>query len=116
MVRLLRDGDDLPDGHCVEDWIELQGLLCQCDVQLWIHHVPGHAHWVNHDADVDNWAARWNDRADREANMAMKMHGVELLRLHQQLWEHHEGELADICALQELHLDIIEKTATDSTG
>ena len=109
LVRLLRDGDDLPDGHCAEDWIELQGLLCQCDVQIWVHHVPGHAHWVNQDADVDNWAARWNDRADREANMAMKMHGGELLRLHQQLWEHHEGELSDVCALQALHLDIIEK-------
>ena len=59
--------------------------------------------------DFDNWAARWNDRADREANMAMKLHGEELLGLHRQLCAHHERELAELCALQELHLDILEK-------
>ena len=109
LVRLLHDGADVPEGHCVDDWVELQGLLCLCDVQLQIHHVPGHAKWVDQDIDFDNWAVRWNDRADREANMAMKMHGDELLCLHRQLCAHHEHELSDVCALQDLHLDVIEK-------
>ena len=106
---MLNDSLDVPDGHCEEDWVELQGLLCHCEIHLRVQHVPGHARWTNHDMDVENWAARWNDRADREANMAMKLHGQALLRLHQRLWAHHEGELADVCALQELHLDIVEK-------
>ena len=116
LVRLLRDGDDLPGGHCAEDWIELQGLLCQCDVQIWVHHVPGHAHWVNQDADVDNWAARWNDRADREANMAMKMHGGELLRLHQQLWEPSWRRTFRCMRPTSTSLGHHRETATDSTG
>jgi len=41
--------------------------------------------------------------------MAMKLHGEELLGLHRQLCAHHERELAELCALQELHLDILEK-------
>ena len=109
LARMLNDSLDVPDGHCEEDWVELQGLLCHCEIHLRVQHVPGHARWTNHDMDVENWAARWNDRADREANMAMKLHGQALLRLHQRLWAHHEGELADVCALQELHLDIVEK-------
>ena len=109
MVRLLHDEADLPEGHCGEDWMELQGLLCHCDVQVQVHHVPGHAKWVNQGVDFDNWAARWNDRADREANMAMKLHGEDLLCLHRQLCAHHERELSEVCALQELHLDIMEK-------
>ena len=113
MVRLLHDAADLPEGHCGEDRVELQGLLCHGEVQLQIHHVPGHAKWVNQDFDFDNWAARWNDRADREANMAMKLHGDELLCLHRQLCAHHERELSEVCALQDLHLDIMEKTAQD---
>ena len=40
MVRLLHDAADLPEGHCGEDRVELQGLLCHGEVQLQIHHVP----------------------------------------------------------------------------
>lgn len=68
---------------------------------------------VHQEVDFQNWAARWNDRADREANMAMKLHGPHLLALHQQLCAHHEGELSDLCALQELHLDVMDKTKLD---
>ena len=38
MVRLLHDAADLPEGHCGEDRVELQGLLCHGEVQLQIHH------------------------------------------------------------------------------
>ena len=109
MNRLLKDGTDIPEGYCEDDWVELQGLICHCEIQVQIHHVPGHAKWTHQDMDFENWAARWNDRADREANMAMKLHGAELLDLHHQLRAHHERELSEVCALQELHLDIVEK-------
>ena len=109
LSRLLHDAMDIPDGHCEDDWMELQGLLRLCEGRLHVQHIPSHVGWSHQDADVDNWAARWNDRADREANMAMRLHGCDLLALHQRLWAHHEGELADLCALQELHLDIVEK-------
>ena len=45
--------------------------------------------------------------------MAMKLYGDELLCLHRQLCAHHERELSEVCALQDLHLDIMEKTAQD---
>jgi ribonuclease HI len=113
MVRLLHDIKDVPEGNYENDWIELQGLLCQRDVMLQVQHVPGHCQWIHQEVDFQNWAARWNDRADREANMAMKLHGPHLLALHRHLCAHHEGELADLCALQELHLDIMDKAKLD---
>ena len=59
------------------------------------------------DQDVHDWTARWNDRADREARFAQKLHGGALLALHRQLCEVHEREVSDLCALQELHVAVI---------
>eukprot|EP00435_Cladocopium_sp_Y103_P052731 s1330_g16.t1 len=58
--------------------------------------------------DVDDWTARWNDRADREARSAMQLHGAALCALHRRLWEHHDRELYDLVALQALHLDVLQ--------
>ena len=104
-IRLLQDIDDLPDGQHQEDWLQLQGLLCQRDHCIREQHVPGQAKWDHWDQDLDSWL---NDRADREANMAMKLHSPAFLRLHRLLLGHHERELADIKELQSLHIDINE--------
>eukprot|EP00435_Cladocopium_sp_Y103_P027308 s203_g6.t1 len=84
-IRMLKDIEDVPGGHCENDWKELQGLLYHRQVHIFVRHVPGHANWSNFDDDFDNWAARWNDRVDREAKSAMRLHGTELLALHQRL-------------------------------
>lgn len=42
MVRLLHDIRDVPDGNYDNDWLELQGLLCQREMSLQVQHVPGH--------------------------------------------------------------------------
>ena len=102
-VRLLHDEHDLSEGKHQDDWLELQGLLCACSVPLYVQHIPGHAKWDPTDQDLEGWCARWNDRADREANMAMRLHGEELLSLHRQLLGHHERELCDLLCLQRLH-------------
>ena len=107
-LRLLQDIDDVPEGQHSDDWLRLQGLLCQREHPIQIQHVPGHARWELCDQDLDSWLARWNDRADREANMAMKLHSWELQRLHRLLLGHHERELADLKELQLLHIAINE--------
>eukprot|EP00435_Cladocopium_sp_Y103_P044611 s1371_g12.t1 len=112
-VRLLRDISDVPSGHYEEDWIELQGLLWHSEIDIKIQHIPGHAKWQNMDYDVANWAARWNDRADREANMAIRLHGADLCALHARLCEHHERELRELRALQDLHLAVLAHKGED---
>ena len=102
-VRILHDEHDLPEGKHQDDWTELQGLLCARAAPLYVQHIPGHAKWDHADQDIDGWFARWNDRADREANMAMRLHGEELLCLHRRLLGHHERELSDLLCLQRLH-------------
>eukprot|EP00435_Cladocopium_sp_Y103_P066709 s345_g29.t1 len=109
LLRLLQDGDDCPAGYCEEDWRELQGLVRQQHAPIHVQHIPGHARWSHTDQDADSWAAKWNDRADREANsMAMKLHGTELLRLQHRLCAHHEQEVRELRELQELHLAVTQ--------
>ena len=106
-VRLLQDEHDLPDGKHASDWLELQGLLCSRLHPIHVQHVPGHAPWDNVDQDLEGWQARWNDRADREANMAMRLHGEAVLSLHQDLLGHHAQELSDLIQLQNLHAAVV---------
>ena len=106
-VRLLHDAQDLPDGKHADDWLELQGLLSACHCPLYVQHVPGHARWDHADQDLEGWLARWNDRADREANMAMRLHGDDLLDIQRQLLGHHAQELSDLLQLQKLHVAVI---------
>ena len=106
-VRLLQDDQDPPDGKHADEWLELQGLLCARSCPLYVQHVPGHARWDHADQDVDGWLARWNDRADREANMAMRLHGEVLLGIQRQLLGHHVQEVADLVQLQKLHVAIV---------
>ena len=112
-MRLLQDPEDVPDGKHHEDWLELQGLLCQCDKAIFLQHIPGHAHWDHADQDLDQWLARWNDRADREANMAMKLHAEELLHLHRLLLQHQDNEMGDLQQLQKLHIAVMHFQKTD---
>ena len=108
MNRMLTDVRDVPQGTHEEDWLELQGLLVDCTTSLSIQHTPGHARCGFVDQDVQDWTARWNDRADREAKAAQRLHGSALLSLHRQLWEVHEREVADLCALQDLHIAVMD--------
>ena len=104
--RLLQDIEDIPEGQHQDDWLHLQGLLCQREKIIRVQHVPGHARWDLCDQDLDSWLARWNDRADREANMAMKLHPADLRHQHHLLLGHHDRELADLKQLQALHIAI----------
>ena len=66
MSRLLTDVKDLPQGSHDEDWLELQGILVNCTKDLLVQHIPGHVLSGHVDQDVQDWTARWNDRADRK--------------------------------------------------
>ena len=111
--RLLIDPLDAPDSTNEEDWKELQGLLIQGRDRITIQHVPGHSTRADNDLDVGDWAARWNDRADREAQAAQRLHGPTM-KTFEELWKHHEQVVRDLCALQSLHLDVLERfTVTD---
>ena len=85
LARLLNDITDLPTGTHEEDWIELQGLLPEKCGGLTVQHIPGHVPVCFYDQGVRDWAARWNDRADREACAAQSLHGLQVLGLHQRL-------------------------------
>ena len=106
-LRILHDPMDVPDTSNHDLWLELQGFLLSRSFPVHIQHVPGHSPVGASDNDCIDWAARWNDRADREAQRAQRMH-AEALRHHHALWAHHEQELCDLCDLQLLHLDICE--------
>eukprot|EP00435_Cladocopium_sp_Y103_P028919 s1865_g7.t1 len=106
MNRLLLNPRDLPQGAHQDDWIEMQGILWNCRVQITVQHVPGHSQFSMLDQDIRDWAGRWNDRADREAKMALALHGPALCRLHRELWGHHEGEVRELCELQDLHIAV----------
>ena len=111
MLRLLHNCMDIPDGSNEDYWIELQGLLLSRKFPIQVQHVPGHSSVEYLDNDCVAWGARWNDRADREAQMAQKMR-KDVYDCFQQLWKHHENELRDILELQLLHLDVCDRFAT----
>eukprot|EP00435_Cladocopium_sp_Y103_P043109 s1838_g12.t1 len=110
MYRLLCNIHDLPQGAHQDDWLEMQGLLCHRENVITVQHVPGHARVSLNDQDFDDWAARWNARVDREARIALTLHGEELFRLHLELLAHHEREVRDLCELQDLHLALAVPT------
>ena len=114
--RLLADPLDAPDITNEEDWKELQGLVAQRTSRITIQHVPGHSTRAETDQDVGDWAARWNDRVDREAQAAQQLHGP-VRETFKKLWKHHDQTVCDQCALQSLHLDVLERfSATDEGG
>ena len=111
LTRLLLNIHDIPDTSNTEDWLELHGLLLGHEHEIRVQHVPGHSTTAWQDNDIQEWIARWNDRADREAQGAQKLHGETLL-CQQTLWKHHEQEVRDLCDLQNLHLEISHQFAT----
>ena len=110
-IRILNDHLDVPDSSNHDLWLDLQGLLWSRQCPIHIQHVPGHSPVEAVDYDCTGWIARWNDRVDREAQRAQRLH-ADALPLHHALWAHHERELRDLCELQLLHLDICEHFAT----
>eukprot|EP00438_Fugacium_kawagutii_P004690 Skav205571 [mRNA] locus=scaffold1407:224061:227542:- [translate_table: standard] len=81
MVRLLSNPWDVPDTSNHSRWQDLANLLRARTGPLRIQHVPGHSPVYMQDNDIRDWAARWNDRADREAVAAqLYRHKTELDR------------------------------------
>ena len=111
ILRLLRNPHDIPDISNHDYWLELQGLIIECRHEIQVQHVPGHSNVPAVDNDPGDWAARWNDRADREAQLAQRLH-ADAWRCYHQLWSHHERELQDLHDLQGLHLDVCAHFAT----
>ena len=106
--RLLNDSNDIPNTSNHDEWMEMQGLLQMMHRKLCIQHVAGHGQRAQMDNDVSDWTARWNDRVDREAALAHRLHG-ETLNIYNDLWKHHEKEVSDLLNLQNLHIDIAEQ-------
>ena len=106
--RLLHDCQDVPDSSNDLDWRELQCLIISAQIPIFVQHIPGHSATGHPMNDVEAWTAQWNDRVDREAQMAQKLHGPTLTCFHR-LWTHHNQEVKDLCCLQSFHIDVSER-------
>ena len=107
--RLLHDHADLPKSN--GDLWQLLSLAVDAMSagSLGIRHVSGHLHANSCDDPIDEWAARWNDEADKAAKFANRRRHTTFM----QSWSaYREAELdmqRRLDQLVRLHLDIAEQ-------
>ena len=91
--RLLCDPMDPPQDQYSQEWKQIQQMLFGHSDRIQIQHISSHRNSGNGTADLDDWTAYWNDRADHEAKIAHGLRNSKLEMIRQQMIQHHESQL-----------------------
>jgi ribonuclease HI len=113
--RLLQNLEDCPGGRYTAYWERLQRLLHGHTHRISIQHVPAHVAIRSTYADVEDWAAGWNDRADHEASVAHTLRDHELESLRQRILCEYHDQCALLGKLVHFHLDLAASHFVAST-
>ena len=101
--RLLCDPMDPPQDQHAREWKQIQQMLFGHSDHILIQHVSSHRQAGNGTADIDDWTAYWNGRADHEAAIAHGLRNPDVELIRQQMLHHHEHQLRIMDQLTHFH-------------
>ena len=111
-VQALLQGEAISDDADNYDlWEQLEMILqCYPAGAVGAKHVPSHLDIGLCESPFEEWVAQWNDRADRQADLANRNRAHCFVQLHQAACGYHTKHAAGLRALRAVYLNIAVDT------
>ena len=106
--QLLQDPADPPRDLYAEEWLRIQQLLFGHNDRIKVQHINSHLAFHRECADVEDWTAFWNHRADHEAQAAHALRDTTLEQLRGRMVQHHFQQLGNMEKLVSFHLALAQ--------